>query len=155
MEIVRWGGAVVSSCFSLEILTEFCLFSSSLKTSSYSFKTAISLTPFQQSQLQVKPVMLLLTGIHLGWVIHPSATKASESGQLYCETTQKLTLLHKPEIASHVAEQFFWVPYPPSFALGTLLPIMSLALSRKLSQLYYYSLYHYMINPTLLSFPQE
>ena len=64
---MRQGGAV--GFFMLLLSNIDCilpLFPVALKTSSYSFKIAISLTPFQQSQLQVKPVMLLLAGIHLG-----------------------------------------------------------------------------------------
>ena len=152
---MRQGGAVGFFMLLLSNIDWILpLFPVALKTSSYSFKIAISLTPFQQSQLQVK-ASCVTPRWNPSWLSYSfTATKDPESGQLGRDN---------PE-TNHLHKTRDFKPCGRIVLLGSLtlllsawasLRIMSLALSGKnLSQLYY-SLYHYMINFILLSLLQE
>ena len=88
------------------------------------------------------------------WLSYSFTATKTLSRVSWPETTQKLTISIKPEIASHVLLASSGFLYCPALCLGTPPHNVSCFVRKKLSQLYY-SLYHYMINFILLSFLQE
>ena len=84
--------------------------------------------------MSYQPPRILLSRIHLGWAMcAPPGRIPSQNDRL--ETTQKLTnsITIKSETASHMAEEFSWVPLtccsPPRHSF----PIKFLALSARVS----------------------
>ena len=73
-----------------------------------------------------------LASIHLGWArrVPPGKTEIEWLAQDHPETNP-ITI--KPETASHMAEQFSWVPLPCCSPAGRPFPIKSLALSAHVS----------------------
>ena len=60
------------------------------------------------------PPRILLAGIHLGWTRRaPPGRTLSQNDWLDSPETNPITI--KPKTASHVAEQFSWVPLPYCF----------------------------------------
>ena len=79
------------------------------------------------------PTGRVLTSIHLGWAMWCATRKDSESKWLAKDNPETNPINIKPETASHVAEQFSWVPLLCCSPLGCPLPIKSLDLSAHVS----------------------
>ena len=101
---------------------------------------------FQKSQKErghASPYVLptpriFLAGIHLGWAMctPPGRTLSQTMGQarwLARDSPETNPTTIKPETASHVAEQFSWVPLPCCPPPRRPFPIKSLALSARVS----------------------
>ena len=69
-----------------------------------------------------------LTSIHLGWAMHVPPGK-TESEWLAKDHPETKPITIKPDIASHAAELFSWVPLPYCSPPGCPFPIKSLILS--------------------------
>ena len=78
------------------------------------------------------PPRILFTDIHFSWAMH-EPPKDSESGWLAKDSLETNPITIKSETASHVAEQFSWVPLPYCSLPGCPFPIKSLALSAHVS----------------------
>ena len=74
------------------------------------------------------PPRILLSGVHLDWTRRAPPGK-TESEWLAKNNLETNPITIKPKTASHVAEQFSWVPLPYCSPPGYPSPIKSLALS--------------------------
>ena len=71
---------------------------------------------------------------HPSWLIKAcTTTKDSESEWLAEDNLETNPITIKSKIASHTAEQFFWVPLSDCFLSGCPFPVNSLALSARVS----------------------
>ena len=78
------------------------------------------------------PPRILLSGVHLDWTRRAPPGK-TESEWLAKNNLETNPITIKPKTASHVAEQFSWVPLPYCSPPGYPSPIKSLALSAHVS----------------------
>ena len=85
----------------------------------------------QKETSHVQPPPRILADIHLGWAMLYTTKKDSEWFVKDNWETNPINI--KPETASHVAEQFSWVPLPCCSLPGCPFPIKSLALSASVS----------------------
>ena len=79
------------------------------------------------------PPRILLTGIHLGWVMCAPPGRTLESEQLAKDHPETNPIIIKPKTASHMADQYYWFPLPYFSLPMCPFPIKSLALSAHVS----------------------
>ena len=90
--------------------------------------------------------------IHLGWTRHASPGRTLESEWLAKDNLETNPNTIKPETASHVVEQFSWVPLTYCSLPGHIFPIKSLALSALVSPL---TIHFCVLDKSLISVPRR
>ena len=79
--------------------------------------------------MSYQPPRILLVGIHPGWAMSSPLGKTLSQDGLARDSSETNPITIKPETASHMAEQFSWVPLTSPSPRRHPFPVKSLALS--------------------------